>query len=333
MLESGQILAARYGLLRKLGEGHAAQVWQARDRTMGADCVLKVLTDSSPAEREQFLRAARLQLELRHPRLQACVSVHDGEPPFAVFAELARGDLTELRGRPWRTLLPVLAGVAEGLAALHARGLVHRDLKPANVLIGTDGAPLIADFGLAAAAGDPGVPRGGSPFSMSPQQLDGAPPAPADDVYAFGVLAHELLTGYPPFYPDPQPGRVRDEPPAPLAVRFGVPTVLEELVRRCLAKVPADRRAGGVRAPPGARPDHIASSHRRGARDRAAVVPADVGGPDAPATALGGVPPRAGRRDLRDPAARRRVRVLPVATLGGARGRDVRACGPAGPAG
>jgi tetratricopeptide (TPR) repeat protein len=241
MLESGQILAARYGLLRKLGAGRAAQLWQARDRTMGADCVLKVLTDSSPAEREQFLRTARLQQELRHPRLQACVSVHDGEPPFAVFAELAAGDLAGLRGRPWRSLLPVLAGVAEGLAALHARGLVHRDLKPANVLIGTDGAPLIADFGLAAAAGDPGVPRGGSPFSMSPQQLDGAPPAPADDVYAFGVLAHELLTGYPPFYPDPQPGRVREEPPAPLAGRFGVPAVLEELVRRCLAKVPADR--------------------------------------------------------------------------------------------
>jgi eukaryotic-like serine/threonine-protein kinase len=241
MLESGRILAARYGLLRKLGEGRAAQVWQARDRATGVDCVLKVLTDPSPTGREQFLRAAHLQRELHHPRLQACVHVHDGEPPFAVFAELADGDLTGLRGRPWHSLLPVLAGVAEGLAALHARGIVHRDLKPANVLIGADGAPLIADFGLAAASGDPQAPRGGSPFSMSPQQLDGAPPAAADDVYAFGVLAHELLTGYPPFYPDPEPGRVRDEPPAPLAARFGVPVALEALVQRCLAKAPADR--------------------------------------------------------------------------------------------
>jgi len=241
MLESGQILAARYGLLRKLGEGRSSQVWQARDRTAGVDCVLKVLTDSSPAARAQFLRAARLQQELHHPRLQRCESVHDGEPPFAVFAELASGDHTGLRGRPWRSLLPVLAGVAEGLAALHARGLVHRDLKPANVLVGADGAPLIADFGLAAPVGDAGAPRGGSPFSMSPQQLDGAPPAPADDVYAFGVLAYELLTGYPPFYPDPSPERVRDEPPAPLAARFSVPDALEELVRRCLAKAPEHR--------------------------------------------------------------------------------------------
>ncbi len=241
MLESGQILAARFGLLRKLGEGRAAQVWQARDRAAGVDRVLKVLTDTSSAAREQFLRAARLQQELHHPRLQHCESVHDGEPPFAVFAELASGDLAGLRGRPWRSLLPVLAGVAEGLAALHARGLVHRDLKPTNVLIGADGAPLIADFGLAAAVGDAGAPRGGSPFSMSPQQLDGAPPVAADDVYAFGVLAHELLTGYPPFYPDPSPERVRDEPPAPLSPRFGVPAVLDELVRNCLAKAPADR--------------------------------------------------------------------------------------------
>jgi len=241
MLESGQILAARYGLLRKLGEGRASQVWQARDRTAGVDCVLKVLTDSSPAGREQFLRAARLQQELGHPRLQPCERVHDGEPPFAVFAELASGDLTGLRGQPWRSLLPVLAGVAEGLAALHARGLVHRDLKPANVLVGADGAPRIADFGLAAPVGEAGAPRGGSPFSMSPQQLDGSPPAPADDVYAFGVLAHELLTGYPPFYPDPQPERIRSEPPASLPAQLGLPGPLDELVQGCLAKTPGDR--------------------------------------------------------------------------------------------
>jgi tetratricopeptide (TPR) repeat protein len=247
MLESGRILAARFGLLRKLGQGRSSQVWQARDREAGQDCVIKVLTDPSPAAREQFLRAARMQQQFRHPNLQHCEAVHDSDPPFAVFAELASGDLAALRGRPWRSLLPVLAGVAEGLAALHARGLVHRDLKPANVLLTADGAPLIADFGLAAMASDAGAPRGGSPFAMSPQQLDGRPPAPADDVYAFGVLAHELITGYPPFYPDPEPGRVRSEPAAPLSPRFGVPAVLDDLMRRCLAKEPGDR-PGDLRA-------------------------------------------------------------------------------------
>jgi tetratricopeptide (TPR) repeat protein len=241
MLESGQILAARYGLLRRLGAGRSSQVWQARDRETGDDRVLKILTAASAEERARFLAAARLQQQLRHPRLQACEAVHDGDPAFAVFDGTALGDLTSWRGRPWRSLLDVLAGLAEGLAALHARGLVHRDLKSSNVLLGEDGLPRLADFGLAAEAGDVSAPQAGSPFSMSPQQFDGEPPATADDVYAFGVLAYELISGYPPFYPDAEPGRVRTEPPAALPLRAAVPEELESLVRRCLAKAPEDR--------------------------------------------------------------------------------------------
>jgi tetratricopeptide (TPR) repeat protein len=241
MLESGRVLAARYGLLRRLGQGRDTQVWQARDRDTGEDRVLKILSSASADGRRDFLAAARLQQQLQHPRLQACEAVHDGDPPFAVFTEVAAGDLAAWRGRPWRSLLPVLAGVAEGLAALHERGVVHRDLKPGNVLVGDDGAPRLADFGLAAAVGDAGAPRGGSPFSMSPQQLDGAPPAVGDDVYGFGALAYELLGGYPPFYPDPDPARIRGEAPTPLPARAGVPEELESLVQRCLAKRPEDR--------------------------------------------------------------------------------------------
>jgi tetratricopeptide (TPR) repeat protein len=149
--------------------------------------------------------------------------------------------MTAHRGRPWAQLVPVLAGIADALAILHARGIVHRDLKPANVLIGDDGMPVLADFGLAAAIGDAGAPRGGSPFCMSPQQFDGHPPAAADDVYGFGALAYESLCGYPPFYPDARPERIRNEPPAPLPVRLAVPPTLERLVLGCLAKEPQQR--------------------------------------------------------------------------------------------
>jgi tetratricopeptide (TPR) repeat protein len=241
MLQSGQILAARYVLLRKLADGRATEVWQARDRDTGTDRALKVLTAAGPVERGEFLAAARLQQQVTHPNLQACDAVHDGEPSFVVLGRVARGDLTMLRGRPWPQLLPVLAGVAEALAALHARGIVHRDLKPANVLSGHDGAPVLADFGLAAVVGDAAAPHGGSPFSMSPQQLDAAPPAAADDLYGFGVLAYELLCGYPPFYPDARPERVRGESPAPLPAPLAVPPALEALVMACLAKEPQQR--------------------------------------------------------------------------------------------
>jgi len=261
MLQGGQILAARYVLLRRLGTGRVTQVWQARDRDAGVDRVLKILSSELPAERAQFLAGLRLQQQLAHPNLQACAAVHDSEPPFAVFADVATGDLTGLRGRPWWQLLPVLTGVADGLDALHARGLVHRDLKAANVLLGADGAPLLADFGIASTVGDPQAPRGGSPFTVSPQQLDGLPPAPADDIYAFGALAYELLGGYPPFYPDAAAERVRNEPPAELPERAALPTALAQLVARCLAKDPAERPSSAA---------ELAATLRDIARDSAA---------------------------------------------------------------
>ena len=243
MLQGGQVLAARYVLLRRLADSRAAQVWQARDPVEGTDKVLKILVAATPAERGRFLASARLQQSLSHPNLQPCLDVHDGDPAFAVFDHLARGELAGERGRPWRGLVPLLAGVADGLAVLHDQGLVHRDLKPSNVLLADDGTPRLADFGLAATVGTADSPHAGSPFSMSPQQLDGAPPSPADDLYAFGALAYELLAGYPPFYPEPRPERVREERPAPLPARAQVPAALEQLVLQCLAKDPGERPA------------------------------------------------------------------------------------------
>ncbi|MGB5104633.1 MAG: serine/threonine-protein kinase, partial [Steroidobacteraceae bacterium] len=243
-LESGQVLLARYTLLRKLGEGRASIVWLARDREAAGDCAVEVLRPEladDPVERERFLRAARLQQQDLHPGILRCTSLHETTPVLAVFEVMAGGDLSRWRGRDWRQSLPVLAQVADAAAALHDRGLVHRDLKTTNVLVGDDGQPRIADLGLAAPIGEEAAPAGGSPFSSSPQQLDGLPPAIADDVYAFGVLAYELLSGYPPFYPDPTPARVRTEAPAKMTVRAAVPEPLEHLVQQCLAKHAEDR--------------------------------------------------------------------------------------------
>jgi hypothetical protein len=135
------------------------------------------------------------------------------------------GDLSQLRGRSCEEVLRAVLPVASALAAAHDEGIVHRDVKPANVLLSDDGTPLLADFG--------GF-MGGSPFSASPQQLAGEPASVADDVYGFGALLYELLSGYPPFYPDAAAARVMSNEPAPLPAH--VPAGVAQLLGRLLAR-------------------------------------------------------------------------------------------------
>ncbi|MFI9332816.1 serine/threonine-protein kinase [Kitasatospora sp. NPDC052868] len=144
---------------------------------------------------------------------------------------------------PERTVLLLLAGIAEALQAIHAAGVVHRDLKPGNVLIAADG-PRVIDFGIARAAdASPLTGTGlriGSPGFMAPEQVLGLPATPATDVFALGVLIAHVGSGTPPFGDGPEPASlyraVHEEPDL-----TGLPPGLHELVRRCLAKEPEHR--------------------------------------------------------------------------------------------
>jgi eukaryotic-like serine/threonine-protein kinase len=242
MLENGQVLAARFALLRRLGAGRWGEVWLARDRDR--DVALKILAPDlarQPALRARFLDTVRLQASLHHPHVLACDGAIDGDPCLAIFEHASGGDLSAWRGRAWTDLVGALAGIAEGLNALHERGFVHRDLKASNVLLGDDGRAKLSDLGVAARIGERNSVPPGSPFNASPQQHDGDPPAVADDVYGFGALAYELLSGYPPHYPDAAAARSGGPPPEPIRARIPVPPVLAQLVLACLARSPEER--------------------------------------------------------------------------------------------
>lgn len=236
MLVAGQVVAARYELTRPLAAGHDPATWLARDRVTGRDAVLRVrATDEIAAERLAEL--------VRHPALLApTATLESDDRAVDVFDYLPGGEIGRLRGRPWPLLVRRLLPVVDALALVHEADWVHGDLKSANVLLDADGLARLADFGSARRIGAAAA-AGASPYSTSPERLDGAPAAIADDIYAFGVLLYELVSGHPPFYPDLTPERVRHEVPAPLAGRPTPPEALRTLVARCLAKQPQDRPA------------------------------------------------------------------------------------------
>src|SRR5690606_7064509 len=219
MLESGCELSSRFVLVRRLGGGSSGEVWLARDRAQERDVALKLLHANWVGQERAVAALEReyaLLHRLRHPNILRVEDLERaGGLVWVVMEYAARGSLAQWRGRALGELLPMLLPVVSALRYVHTQGVVHRDIKPANVLLMADGTPKLADF-EAAAHMDGDAPMRGSPFNMSPQQLAGAPPVASDDVYALGATLYELLSGYPPFYPDARPERVWNERPAPL---------------------------------------------------------------------------------------------------------------------
>ncbi len=165
----------------------------------------------------------------------------DGDQVFLPMEYATGGDIKSLRGASYQRSVPVLIRVAQVLAQAHSRGVIHRDIKPGNVLLDASGDVRVADFGSAADSGSQRALAAGSPFSASPQQLRGDAATPADDIYGLGALAYELLSGYPPFYPDFNLERVLAQMPAPLRPVLSAPSQLTALVMAMLARDPGAR--------------------------------------------------------------------------------------------
>jgi serine/threonine protein kinase len=264
----GQVLSGKYRILAKLGEGAMAGVYLAEHLGVGATIVLKVLLPEladEPHVVESFLREARIAAEIHHDNVIDIF--YSGRSPegFVFLAmEYVKGatlnDVLEKEGpMPWARAKPLLVEIAGALAAAHAIGVVHRDVKPENVLVGRRDEPAgpdgpvefvkVVDFGLANARGDLGGAErvGGTPEFMPPEQAQGQAPDARDDVYAFGCLMYQVLTGEVPFRADDVPKvlllhlREPVQPPRDRRPDLEIPPGAEAVVMRALEKKRADR--------------------------------------------------------------------------------------------
>src|SRR5262245_41006170 len=254
-----------YEITGSLGAGGMGEVYRARDTRLGRDVAIKILSpqlSNDPDRLRRFEQEARAAGVLNHPNVMMIHDVGATDGLHYVVSELLEGET--LRDRLRSGPLPVSRAIeyalqiVRGLAAAHARAIVHRDLKPENLFITTDGLVKILDFGLAKLLGDeaggddatvaigtrPGTVWGTMGY-MSPEQLRGLPTDHRTDLFAFGVVLHEMLTGRGPFHRDSAPeimsAILRDDPPELSNSSRGVPPALDRIIRHCLEKRPEDR--------------------------------------------------------------------------------------------
>ncbi|MGH8263720.1 MAG: serine/threonine-protein kinase, partial [Steroidobacteraceae bacterium] len=239
---SGQSIAGRYRLERSLGRGGSAEAWSASDTLDDSRVLIKLPHGADAGTAASFDREFDASRALDHPDVpRALAHGRDGGHPYLVTACVEGRSLADRRGQPFAQLAPLLVNLARTLAFVHAKGWVHRDLKAGNVLVSGERRALLTDFGLAARIGESQPPQGGSPFTRSPQQAEGLPADPADDLYSFGALLYELLSGHPPFYPDEAALEAGNRQAPRLQAAHPVPARIAGLIERLLAADPNAR--------------------------------------------------------------------------------------------
>jgi serine/threonine protein kinase len=255
----------RFVLRKVLGQGGMGEVWLAQDERLDEPVALKFLPSAirgDPVALDDLRRETARSHRLTFPNIVRIHDLHEEDDDVSFIAmEYVDGPTLALvrlqqpsRVVPWSSLRPLMEQLCAGLDYAHGERVIHRDLKPANMMVDSKGRLKLADFGIAATVSD-SMSRislrhatSGTLVYMSPQQLTGKRPHPADDIYALGATLYELLTSKPPFYSGDLPHQVLYEPPEPLDERLAamgiqneVPSDVSALIMACLAKDPAQR--------------------------------------------------------------------------------------------
>src|SRR5215831_10815983 len=259
-----------FQILSLLGEGGMGEVFRARDLTLGRDVAVKIVSATighDASRQSRFEREARLLASLNHPNIAAIYAVDSVDSSPALVLELIEGPTLADRllsgPLPIDDVIAIARQLVDALDAAHEKGIVHRDLKPANIKITSAGLVKVLDFGLAKAlttedesrsptgSVSPTITGGltregtilGTSAYMSPEQTRGESVGRSADIWAFGCVLYEMITGRRAF-----PGETITETLAAVlkcepdwSAFSGVPPALETLVRRCLEKNPRRR--------------------------------------------------------------------------------------------
>ncbi|MHC4954720.1 MAG: protein kinase domain-containing protein [Planctomycetota bacterium] len=250
-----------YEIVREIGRGGMGVVYLARDTKLGREVAVKCLPEEMSNDEERlarFRREARLLASLNHPNIATVYALEEADGQTYLVLEYIDGrplfEHLAQRAHTWSDCVEAALPIADALAAAHEKGVAHRDIKPDNVMITRSGTPKVLDFGLAAplrAAGEdatltqeflktaPGTILG-SPGYMAPEQARGQQTDSRCDIFSFGCLLHEMLSGKPTFLRDTAMDTISatlNDAPATLGEK-GVPVEIEQLVMRCLAKDP-----------------------------------------------------------------------------------------------
>lgn len=258
-----------YEIVGPLGAGGMGEVYRARDSRLGREVAVKLLPEAFAGDADRLARLereARTVAGLNHPNIVVLYSVEEERGVRFLTMELVEGQSLDLvvqsGGLPLNRVLDLAIPLADALAAAHEGRVVHRDLKPANVMVTREGRVKVLDFGLAKVSSSesplgatqevtavpPLSPAGkamGTALYMAPEQVRGQPVDARTDLFAFGILLYELVTGRRPFHgathADVSSSILRDAPPPVQAVRRDVPPDLGRIIARCLEKDPERR--------------------------------------------------------------------------------------------
>ncbi len=257
-----------YEILAPLGAGGMGEVYRAHDSRLDRTVAIKILPASFASDHDRlqrFAQEARAAAALNHPNILSIFDIGDADGTTYVVSELLEGETLRARLQkapvPLRKAINYALQIAHGLAAAHEKGIIHRDLKPENHFLTNDDRVKILDFGLAKMMRQPGSTDTGDAMTvqvateagmvmgtvgyMSPEQVRGKPAVPESDIFAFGAILYEMVSGKRAFHRDSavdtMSAILHEEPPDLTETARNVPGGLERIVRHCLEKNPAQR--------------------------------------------------------------------------------------------